>query len=215
MNLVLIVSDVTSDVTALREALHRAHDGPYEVTWQRSLSKALERLHLDDVDVILIDLLRPDSQGIETFDKIFAASPHIPILTLSTLDDEVLGIEAVQRGAQGYLTKGYFRSYLVPQSLRNIIHRKAVEQNLHIEKERAMVTLDSIGDAVIGTDLHGAVDYLNKAGERMTGWIREEARGRPIGEVMRLVNQKTREPVRNPAELVLVHGRNMDLAPIR
>jgi diguanylate cyclase (GGDEF)-like protein/PAS domain S-box-containing protein len=213
VNLVLIVSDAASDVAALQEALHKAHDGPYEVVWLRHLAEALERLRQDDVDVILIDLGLPDSQGIDTFDQVYAATPHIPILTLSTLEDEVLGVEAVQRGAQGYLSKGYFSSYLVPQSLRNVIQRKAVEQNLFIEKERATITLDSISDAVIGTDLHGAVDYLNKAGEQMTGWSKEEARGRPIGEVMPLIDQKTRKPVCNPVELVLERGQAAELAP--
>jgi diguanylate cyclase (GGDEF)-like protein/PAS domain S-box-containing protein len=213
MNLVLIVSDVISDVTALREALQKAHDGPYQVLWLRCLSEALERLHQDDVDVILIDLVLPDSQGIETFDQIYAATPHIPILTLSPLDDETLGVEAVQRGAQGYLSKGYFSSYLVPQSLRNVIQRKAVEQNLFLEKERATITLDSISDAVICTDLHGVVDYLNKAGEQITGWPKEEARGRPISQVMPLVDQKTRQPVRNPVELALERGQVVDLPP--
>ncbi|RYE73502.1 MAG: EAL domain-containing protein [Oxalobacteraceae bacterium] len=213
MNLVLIVSNVISDVTVLREALQKAHDGPYQVVWLRSLSEALDRLPQDDVDVILIDLVLQDSQGIETFDQIYAAAPHIPILTLSTLEDETLGVEAVQRGAQGYLSKGYFSSYLVPQSLRNVIQRKAVEQNLFTEKERATITLDSISDAVICTDLHGAVDYLNKAGEQMTGWNKEEARGRPISEVMPLIDQKTRQPVRNPVELALERGQVVDLPP--
>jgi diguanylate cyclase (GGDEF)-like protein/PAS domain S-box-containing protein len=213
MNLVLIVSDVISDVTALREALQKAHDGPYQVVWLRRLSEALDRLPQDDVDVILIDLVLPDSQGIGTFDQIYAAAPHIPILTLSPLEDEALGVEAVQRGAQGYLSKGYFSSYLVPQSLRNVIQRKAVEQNLFLEKERATITLDSISDAVICTDLHGAVDYLNKAGERMTGWNKEEARGRPISAVMPLIDQKTRQPVRNPVELALERGQVVDLPP--
>jgi diguanylate cyclase (GGDEF)-like protein/PAS domain S-box-containing protein len=211
MNLVLIVSDVISDVTALREALQKAHDGPYQVLWLRRLSEALDRLPQDDVDVILIDLVLPDSQGIETFDQIYAATPHIPILTLSPLEDEALGVEAVQRGAQGYLSKGYFSSYLVPQSLRNVIQRKAVEQNLFLERERATITLNSISDAVICTDLHGAVDYLNKAGEQMTGWNKEEARGRPISEVMPLIDQKTRQPVRNPVELALERGQVVDL----
>jgi diguanylate cyclase (GGDEF)-like protein/PAS domain S-box-containing protein len=213
VNLVLIVSDAASDVAALQEALHHAHDGPYEVVWLRHLAEALARLRQDDVDVILIDLVLPDSQGIDTFDQVYAATPHVPILTLSTLEDEVLGLEAVQRGAQGYLSKGYFSSYLVPQSLRNVIQRKAVEQNLFIEKERATITLDSISDAVIGTDLHGDVDYLNKAGEQMTGWTKEEARGRPISEVMPLVKQDTRKPVRNPVELVLERGQAVELAP--
>lgn len=212
MNLVLIVSDVASDVTALREALQKAHDGPYQIVWLRRLADALARLSQDDVDVMLVDLVLPDSQGIETFDQIYSATPHIPILTLSTLEDETLALEAVQRGAQGYLSKGYFSSYLVPQSLRNVIQRKAVEQNLFIEKERATITLNSISDAVIGTDLHGAVDYLNKAGEQITGWTKEEAHGRPISEVMPLFSQKTGQPVRNALELVLEQSHAVDLA---
>ena len=210
---VLIVTNDISDATALQNALHKAHDGPYDVVWLKRLSEALERLRLDDIDVILIDLLLSDSQGIETFDKVFSATPHIPILTLSTMEDEVLGVEAVQRGAQGFLSKGHFNSSLVPQCLRSIIQRKAVEQNLYIERERATITLNSISDAVISTDMHGNVDCLNPAGEHMTGWTKEKALGCPISEVVQLINAKTREPVRNPIEQVLVAGQTVELAP--
>ena len=120
--------------------------------------------------------------------------------------------EAVQRGAQGYLSKGHFSSYLVPQSLRNIIERMAVSQSLHLEKVRAEITLNSISDAVIGTDLQGNVDYLNTAGERMTGWSKEEAGGHHVSEVMPLINGETREPVRNPLELVLELDKPIGLA---
>ena len=210
---VLIVTNDSSDATALQNALHKAQDGPYDVVWLKGLSEALERLFLDDIDVILIDLLLPDSQGIATFDKVFSATPHIPILTLSTTEDEVLGVEAVQRGAEGFLSKGHFNSSLVPQCLRNIIQRKGVEQSLYIERERATITLNSISDAVISTDMHGNVDCLNPAAEHMTGWTKEEALGRPINEVMLLINAKTREPVRNPIEQVLVEGKTVELAP--
>jgi diguanylate cyclase (GGDEF)-like protein/PAS domain S-box-containing protein len=215
MNQVLIVSDDLADVAALREALEKAHDGPYRATSLARLSDALELLRRDDVDidVILIELQLPDSEGIDTFDKVFAATPHIPILTLSTLEDDALGVEAVQRGAQGYLSKGYFSSYLIPQALRNVIQRKAVEQRLFIERERATVTLDAIGDAVIGTDVHGKVDYLNMACEHMTGWKKDEALGRPIDEVMALVNKNTRAIVTSPVTYALAQGHSIKLAP--
>lgn len=211
---VLIVTNDAANASALQDALQKAHDGPYATVWLRRFCEAMERLALNDIDVVLIDLLLPDSQGIETFDKLFKAFPEIPILTLSALDDEVLSIEAVQRGAQGYLSKGYFDSYLVPQSLRTVIQRMAVEQNLHIEKERVTVTLNSISDAVIGTDIYGAVDYINRAGENMTGWTKEEARGRPIGEVMLLINATTRQAVRNPIDAILADDKaRLGMAP--
>jgi diguanylate cyclase (GGDEF)-like protein/PAS domain S-box-containing protein len=206
------VTSSRADADCLEKALGDATDGPFKVEWLDRLSRALERIAVGDIDAILVDLMLPDSQGIETFDKLFKADPLIPILTLSDQDDEALAKLAVQRGAQGYLSKGHFSSYLVPQSLRNIIERMAVAQSLYLEKVRAELTLNSISDAVIGTDLQGNVDYLNTAGERMTGWSKEEASGHHISEVMPLINGDTREPVRNPLELVLELNKSIGLS---
>jgi diguanylate cyclase (GGDEF)-like protein/PAS domain S-box-containing protein len=71
---------------------------------------------------------------------------------------------------------------------------------LAAERERARLTLDSIGDAVIGTDSEGRVAYLNATAEKMTGWSREEARGRPLPEVFRTIDADTREAAPNPVE---------------
>ena len=209
---ILLVTSSRSDADCLEKALGDATDGPFKVEWLDRLSRALERIAVGDIDAILVDLMLPDSQGIETFDKLSKADPLIPILTLSAEEDEAMAKEAVQRGAQGYLSKGHFSSYLVPQSLRNIIERMAVSQSLHLEKVRAEITLNSISDAVIGTDLQGNVDYLNTAGERMTGWSKEEARGHHVSEVMPLIHGETREPMRNPLELVLELDKPIGLA---
>jgi PAS domain-containing protein len=64
-----------------------------------------------------------------------------------------------------------------------------------LHDSRAMLTLDSIGDAVLSTDLAGRVTYLNAVAERMTGWSAIEAAGRPLQEVMRMFDADTREPV--------------------
>jgi PAS domain S-box-containing protein len=81
----------------------------------------------------------------------------------------------------------------VPQSLRNVIERMKVEQGLYVAQQRAEITLNSIGDAVVSTDMHGCVDYLNVAAELITGWSREEARGRPIAEVLDHRRQRYRD----------------------
>jgi diguanylate cyclase (GGDEF)-like protein/PAS domain S-box-containing protein len=211
-NRVLIVTADQADAGTLDDVLRRAKDGPYAIERVARLSDALERLQAGDIDAILVDLSLPDSQGIETFDKLFAAAPQTPILTLSAEEDELLAVEAVEHGSQGYLSKGHFGSYLVPQSLRNIIQRKAVEESFHLEKSRAEITLNSISDAVIGTDMSGNVDYLNVAAESMTGWSKEDAHGHPIGEVMRIINGTTRQPQQNPIELVLQKNQQVKLA---
>ncbi len=210
-NRVLIITAADTDAKVLEEVLSNARDETFIIERLSRLSDGLERLKTGGIDVIMADLYLPDGRGIETFDKLFAVAPHTPIMMLSAMDDETLAMEAVRRGAQGYLSKGHFGSYLVPQSLRNIIQRKTVEATFFIEKARAEITLNSISDAVIGTDMSGNVDYLNIAAEGMTGWSREEARGRPIGEVMMIIDGSSRVLEPNPTELVLQHNKTMGL----
>jgi diguanylate cyclase (GGDEF)-like protein/PAS domain S-box-containing protein len=88
-------------------------------------------------------------------------------------------------------------------SIADITERKRAEQAVFAEKERAQVTLQSIGDAVISTDADGRIEYINPVAESLTAWTLEEARGRPIGDVLRLVNEITREPIENPLLCVL------------
>ncbi|MGA9366124.1 MAG: EAL domain-containing protein, partial [Steroidobacteraceae bacterium] len=91
-------------------------------------------------------------------------------------------------------------------TIADITERKRAEQAVFAEKERAQVTLQSIGDAVISTDADGRIEYINPVAESLTAWTLEEARGRPIDEVLRLVNEITREPSENPLVCVLSGG---------
>jgi len=95
------------------------------------------------------------------------------------------------------------------QTVENITARKltefglrAAEQALFEEKERAQVTLNSIGDAVVSTDLLGKVTFMNKAAETMTGWSCQEALGRPLAEVFRIIDGTTRVAAVDPARVV-------------
>ncbi|MFZ0500101.1 MAG: EAL domain-containing protein, partial [Steroidobacteraceae bacterium] len=91
-------------------------------------------------------------------------------------------------------------------TIADITERKRAEQAVFAEKERAQVTLQSIGDAVISTDADGRIEYINPVAESLTAWTLAEARGRPIDEVLRLVNEITREPSENPLVCVLSGG---------
>jgi diguanylate cyclase (GGDEF)-like protein/PAS domain S-box-containing protein len=146
----------------------------------------------------------------ETFDKLFAAAPDIPILVLGN-GNEALAKEAVGRGAQDYLLAGHLDSYSLPRALRNAIERKAVEDALYVEKERAQVTLNSIGDAVLCTDISGNVTYLNLVAEAMTGWHREEATGKPLAEVFRIIDGATRKAAQDPMEMAVEQNRTVGL----
>lgn len=93
-----------------------------------------------------------------------------------------------------------------------IIERKQVQEALTAEKERLAVTLRSIGDGVITTDTEGLIILTNKVTEQLTGWSQEEAVGRPITEVFKIVDELTGEPRENPVNTVLNSGRIVELA---
>ncbi|MBS0377832.1 MAG: PAS domain S-box protein [Proteobacteria bacterium] len=91
-------------------------------------------------------------------------------------------------------------------TITNITERKRAERAIFAEKERAQVTLQSIGDAVISTDAEGRIEYINPVAESLTAWTLQEARGQPISAVLRLVNEITREPVESSLDGAIGRG---------
>ncbi|HEY0513665.1 MAG TPA: EAL domain-containing protein [Thermoanaerobaculia bacterium] len=89
----------------------------------------------------------------------------------------------------------------------DITERKHAEEALYREKERAQVTLASIGDGVVRTDAEGTIDYLNPVAERLTGWKAEEAIGRTVSEVFQVVDELTRKPLTDPVARCLAEKR--------
>jgi len=89
--------------------------------------------------------------------------------------------------------------------------RKRAELALFEAKERAQVTLHSIGDAVITADAQAKVDYLNPVAEALTGWSIAEARGRPVDEIFRVISGQTRETIAEPLNQCIRDGRMISL----
>jgi diguanylate cyclase (GGDEF)-like protein/PAS domain S-box-containing protein len=193
------------------------------VEWIRLCSTGVSRLVRSEerraedsagaISAVLADLSLPDSRGIETFERLFRVAPRVPILILSNIHDEDVAKLAVQRGAQDYLLTARIDSYLLPKTLRSMIERSANAEALFEEKERAQVTLNSIGDAVMSTDIHGNVTYLNTVAEDLTGWSRAEAAGHPVDEVFRIIDALTRERVINPMALAVRENKTVGLTP--
>jgi len=102
-----------------------------------------------------------------------------------------------------------FLATFINKTLDQLLAQQAA---LFKEKERAEVTLHSIGDGVITTDAYGKVEYLNPVAVTLTGWKLEEARGRPVTQIMCLIDETTREPVENPVARCLREGTVVALA---
>lgn len=184
-----------TDAEELRHFLAEARDGPFDILYAASLADGLHQLATENINIILVDLNLQDSQGLATFDRLIAVVPDTPIMILASGEEEEEAIEAVQRGAQGYLSKGHFGLALVPQALRNIIQRKAVEAALYLEQERGRVILESIGEGVMSTDLEGNLIYLNGTAIRMTGFPLTEALGRKFADVAVIIDSASRNRV--------------------
>jgi diguanylate cyclase (GGDEF)-like protein/PAS domain S-box-containing protein len=209
---ILILSSSEGDIAILKRVLDNAHDGPFKIESATSLSGGISCLASGAIDGVLVDLTLSDSRGLDTFDQLFAAYAQTSLMILVALAEEQLAIDAVRRGAQGYLLKDHLESALVPQALRSVIIRREVEVALYREKARAEIALNSISDAVICTDMAGRIDYLNVAAEKMTGWSRKEADGLPISDVFSIINGITGKTDLNPVEWVLKKDEPMGLA---
>jgi len=166
----LLVEDDRGFARLLREMFKEQGSPDTEVTHVESLSEAVNHLAGHTVDIILLDPGLPDSQGIDTVRQAHAAAPRVPLVVLTGRNDESLALEALQEGAQDYLVKGQIDTRGLLRFLRYAIERNAMEEALFTERERAQVTLKSIGDAVACTDISGNVTFLNVVAERMTGW---------------------------------------------
>ena len=209
---VLLIEDNSADAKLIREALTDKRFGPFQIEWVKNLSDGLERLSNGGIEAVLADLLLPDSQGIKTLDRILLAAPGVPILVISGLDDEGMASQAVQHGAKDYIPKSHLDSYTLSRALRNMIDRKKAEDVSFTENERAQVTLNSIGDAVLCTDSLGIVTYLNIVAENMTGWLRKEASGRPLADVFQIVDGITRRPAQNPMAMAVAQNKAVGLS---
>jgi diguanylate cyclase (GGDEF)-like protein/PAS domain S-box-containing protein len=219
---ILLIQNDSVEANAVRDALANSSDGSFRVIWVKSCAEGLSALaHADSrgsrgadcVAAVLVDLSLPDSGGIETFDRLFLAAPQIPILILVVAQDEAIARLAVQRGAQEYLLRGHLDAYLWPKAVTGMIERAANSEALFDQNERAQITLNSIGDAVVSTDASGNVIYLNAVAETLTGWSQIEAAGHPLEDVLRIIDGETRGQARNPMQFAMQENKAVSLTP--
>jgi DNA-binding NarL/FixJ family response regulator len=212
---VLLVEDNLADAHSLREMLNQEGSYDTELTHVTCVSAAETHLAEHAVEIILLDLGLPDAQGLEAVRRVHAAAPHVPLVVLTGLEDESVTEAALQEGAQGCLIKGQIDPPGLLRALRHAIDRKFMEDALFEEKERAQVTLNSIGDAVVCTDIKGNITFLNVVAEKMTGWPRQEAAGRPMADVLRVRDATTGQTTPNPMAMAIGHDRTVNRLPRR
>lgn len=164
---ILLVEDNAGDARLLRELLAEA--GRFTLTHVDRLDAGIQCLNQAEIDIILLDLSLPDSQGAETLAKMHTAARGIPIVLMTGLEDEDLGLRLIQAGAQDYLVKGQVSAPLLSRALKYAVERNRLEEDLRSKTRFLQSVLDNMAEGVVMADETGTFQVWNQAAERIMG----------------------------------------------
>jgi len=163
---------------------------------------ALRATSLTRPDLVLMDIrLKGAMDGIEAA-ALIRSEFNIPVVFLTAHADHATLERAKHTAPFGYVLKPFQERDLVV-TIDMAVHRHALEQRLRASEVRFATTLASIGDGVIAADATGSVTFMNPVCAALTGWSATQASGRPLPEVIELVDEQTGRPIEHPATLAL------------
>lgn len=160
---ILLIEDNPGDIRLVKEMLHFAGHGSFQLNNVPGLAAAAEWLAEHSPDIILLDLSLPDSHGVETFLRIQNIVSAIPIVVLSGSSDESVAMEAVRLGAQDYLVKGLIDGDLITRSLRYALARHRADAQTRSSEQFAVATLNALSAHIAILDESGTILAVNKA----------------------------------------------------
>jgi len=206
---ILLVDDQASSLLVLREllqdlaTLYFATDGV----------QAIELAVLHRPELIILDIEMPGMDGLSVCRSLKSnpATQDIAVVFVTTHIDIEHEIASLNEGGIDFLRKP-LHAVSSRMRIKNLLDLSRYSRQVAAEREWLRVTLDSIGDAVIATDLDGKISFMNPIAERMTGWLAKEARLRPIEEVMLLRDAHSLEPHWNPIYFALKEQRVVAMA---
>ncbi len=182
---VLLVEDADGDADLIREYLDIAENGTrFHVDRAVRASEAVERLAngTSDAHVVLLDLGLPDSQGLETLAQVRAAAGDVPVVVLTGLSDETMGLRAVRNGARDYLVKEEISPTLLSRSIRYAVERARADVQLRRQERWFRALVEHSSDAVLVLDPDGTIRYASPSLSRVMGYDPAPRVGRSVFE---------------------------------
>ena len=212
---VLLVDDEEKITELLSYSLRKES---YEIISAKSGQQALAVMNDKEIEILVTDIRMPGMDGLALTRRVRVEYPNVQIIIMSAHGELDSAVEALKLGAVDFLQKPLdakvlqisLNSSAEKWHLRNALN--IAQRELEAEKELLAVTLNSIGDGVIATDLKGQVTLINGIAEELTGWSKEKAFTKPLSEVFNIINEKTGIVCENPVEKVLKTGRIIGLA---
>ena len=160
---ILLVEGNGADALTVQGALAQCFGGDFALTHVERLADACNRIEAEKFDVVLLDLMLPDSSGLDTFLRLSRHEPRVPLLVLTGLEDEGEGIKAMQQGAQDYLLKNQLQPPLLARAVRYAIERHQVAAELHESKGRLRIVTDTANVGLAAVDREHRYRYTNRA----------------------------------------------------
>ncbi|MGH9854679.1 MAG: PAS domain S-box protein, partial [Blastocatellia bacterium] len=180
---VLLIEDDPFYAQALKD-LMTAHKELFELELADSLKSGLKRLSEGEIDLVLLDMSLPDSAGMATVRTVCDHSPQIPVIVLTACDDEEIGLQAVQSGAQDYLVKDQIDFQLLRRAMRYAIERQRGELALRESQTKLQLIADSTPEIIALFDLNQRkLVYVNRQVQKTLGYSPEQLQEMPLSSL--------------------------------
>ncbi len=206
---ILVVDDAPLMRRVLTEILKKFG---YRVKTAEDGQQAIDYFIKYHPDLILMDADMPTLDGLTACQKIKALpdAKYLPVIIVTAYVGREWVDKAYAAGATDYVTKPVNWDVL-RNRIHYILQAKRAEEALFDEKEKAQITLASIGDGVITTDAKGLIEYINPIATKLTGWSNVEARGKPLNEIFSLVTEASKQKIYFPIEKCLKDKQIVEL----
>lgn len=186
---VLLIEDNEGDARLVKEMLIDAGKGDFELINTKDLKSGLDVLGSQNVDILILDLNLPDSAGIKSFHVAHQKFPMLPIIVMTGLNDEELGVKTVQDGAQSYILKNEVNAQLLVRSIKFAIERNKLRianeelVNIIVHELKSPMTVIKEGASQILDGIHGKVPLKQKEYVKMV-YDNAERLGRLVEELL-------------------------------